>query len=404
VPSIRLTEKEIAKLKAPHPSGKQVAYWDDHPRGSDLKGFGLIVSGKTTTKSYVVQREINGRTRRLTLGTVAEFDALGRTLEDVRREAAEQLRNMRKGIDPKRRTGATLRHRLNGHDALTTWLEEWLDKPLGAITPEMVEKKHREIQQTVAKRHNQLDHYSSQRGAATANGVMRGFRKLWNDAARDKLAGLPEDNPVLVLNHKKLWFGMPERERHINGDQLPAFYAAVKRLPSRTMQDYLLLLLFTGMRRKEAMSLRWADIDFSQRLSRIPSRRTKSQRSLDLPMSSYVFQLLEERRALGFQSEYVFAAESQTGHLAEPKKALHQVAKMCGVLVSPHDLRRTYITTASMCKIPGMALAGLVNHSLGPSITAGYARLSGADLAEAAEIVGQRILQLCNPKEDTIND
>ena len=197
---------------------------------------------------------------------------------------------MRNGKDPKRRTGVKLRDRLNGDkNGLTVWLEDWLDLPLGDITPEMVETRHREIQQTVAGRHDQREHYSSERGAATANGVMRGLRKIWNIAARDKLQGLPEDNPVHVLNHKKLWFGMPERERHINGDQLPAFYQAVKSLPSRTMQDYLLLLLFTGMRRKEAASLRWTDVDFSQRLIRIPSRRTKSKRRLDLPMSSYVF-------------------------------------------------------------------------------------------------------------------
>ena len=41
---------EIAKLKAPDPSGKQVLYWDD-----SLKGFAVLVSGVSNTKTFVVQ-------------------------------------------------------------------------------------------------------------------------------------------------------------------------------------------------------------------------------------------------------------------------------------------------------------------------------------------------------------
>ena len=42
MPQLKLTEKAIAKLKAPDPSGKQVLYWD-----TDLRGFGVRVSGTT---------------------------------------------------------------------------------------------------------------------------------------------------------------------------------------------------------------------------------------------------------------------------------------------------------------------------------------------------------------------
>ncbi|MBY0429773.1 MAG: hypothetical protein K2Q10_01125 [Rhodospirillales bacterium] len=36
------------------PPGKQVLHWD-----ADLKGFGVLCSGKTAAKTYVVQRDIN---------------------------------------------------------------------------------------------------------------------------------------------------------------------------------------------------------------------------------------------------------------------------------------------------------------------------------------------------------
>jgi len=38
-------------------------YWD-----TDLRGFGVRTSGKTSDKSYIVQRAINGSTRRVTIG------------------------------------------------------------------------------------------------------------------------------------------------------------------------------------------------------------------------------------------------------------------------------------------------------------------------------------------------
>ena len=60
MPVIRLTEKAIAKLRAPDPSRKQSLHWD-----KSLKGFGVLVSGVSKAKSYVVQHVLpGGRTRR----------------------------------------------------------------------------------------------------------------------------------------------------------------------------------------------------------------------------------------------------------------------------------------------------------------------------------------------------
>ena len=68
MPRLKLTEKSIARLPAPDPSGKQVPYWDQ-----DLKGFGVLVSGKTNGKSFIVQRDLpDGRTRRITIAACAD--------------------------------------------------------------------------------------------------------------------------------------------------------------------------------------------------------------------------------------------------------------------------------------------------------------------------------------------
>ena len=63
--------------------------------------------------------------------------------------------------------------------------------------------------------------------------------------------------------------------------------------------------------------------------------------------------------------------------------------------MSPHDLRRTFITVASRCRIAPQELKALVNHSLGGDVTEGYNQLATSDLTEAMQIVTDRMKELC---------
>jgi integrase len=112
-------------------------------------------------------------------------------------------------------------------------------------------------------------------------------------------------------------------------------------------------------------------------------------------MSDFVFDLLQARRALGRENEYVFPGTSSSGHLEEPKKALHDVGRACGVKVSVHDLRRTFITVAARCRIPPAELKAIVNHSVGTDVTAGYQRLEAGDLLASMQAVTDRLKALC---------
>ena len=89
-------------------------------------------------------------------------------------------------------------------------------------------------------------------------------------------------------------------------------------LPNPVARDYLLLLLFTGLRRTEAATLRWGDVDFVERVIRLPAARTKAGRKLDLPMTDIVRDLLVARRAIG-KEEYVFPSDSKSKHISEPR-------------------------------------------------------------------------------------
>jgi len=372
VPTLKLTKGATDRIRAPDQSGKQTIYWD-----TELKGFGVLASGKTTTKTYIAQKRLpDGRTRRVTVGAIGEFTRV----EDARNRAGRLLGELRDGRDPKvERRKAASRDR-----SLSQWLavyldtrkdlrkrsaEEyrrvkrhlapWFDRPLREISPEMVETRHATIGESA--------------GPAAANNAMRVLRAIWNFAL-DRDETLPA-NPVRRL--KRAWFAVPPRTRVVRMDELAKFYGAVDALQNRTAADYLKLLLFTGLRRREAASLRWSsDIDFTARVIHLPASRTKANRKLDLPMSSYVRELLVARRAIGDDGGFVFGADSRSGHIEEPKFALSIVAEATGIAVSPHDLRRSYVTVCESVDVSPLALKALVNHALGNDVTSGYVQMT----------------------------
>jgi integrase len=391
MPRVKLTEKTVARLRAPTADGKQTVYWDE-----ELRGFGVLCSGVSTTKSYIAQRDLpSGKTRRVTVASVSE-----RSLIDAKREAAEILVDMRRGLDPKtaRRGSPTLRSALAAYlsaradlrprsaagyrDAVERLLADWLDLRLSDKSRDMVEDRLQKIAAEASTRR------TGATGHAAANSAMRALRAIYNFAA-DRTALPP--NPVRL---RKLWLPVHPRTGTVADDDMPAFYRAVTELPNPIHRDYLLLLLFTGLRRREAAALRWSEVDLRNRVIRLPAIRAKSGVKLDLPMSDYVRDLLVARRAIG-DTTHVFPSNSKSGHLEEPKFALAMVAEASGIKVSVHDLRRTYITAAESTEMSVMALKALVNHGLGRGVTEGYIRMTVERLREPAQKVADRLKELC---------
>jgi integrase len=64
--------------------------------------------------------------------------------------------------------------------------------------------------------------------------------------------------------------------REITAEMVEDRHAQIKGLVE-VARDYLLLLLFTGMRRGEAAAFRWDDVDFGLRVIRLPAARTFSR-------------------------------------------------------------------------------------------------------------------------------
>jgi integrase len=384
---MKLTERSIARLPAPTPSGKQVVYWD-----ADLRGFGVLVSGCTTVKSFIVQRDLaGGKTRRVTIASVAEL-----SLSEARDKARPLLVSMRGGLDPKAKPNvATLQETANLYLQsarlsprskqiyayhLRTHLAPLKDRPLSSITPAEIDNLHNRIV-----------------GKTAANAAIIVFRLLYNWAsARDD--SLPR-NPVRL--RKNEWHRTEPKRRPIPPEKLAALYGAAQAL-SPMLRDYVLLLLFTGMRRREAAALRWSEVDFARKVIALPANRTKTRTPLDIPMCDVVHDLLVTRRQLG-DGVFVFPSHSRSGHLEHVSIAVKVLGQKIDFAFSMHDLRRTFITVAEALDISPYAIKALVNHALGTSVTEGYIQMSVERLRGPAQQVADRLRALCGIAEPTGN-
>ena len=354
MPRLRLNEKTIKTRK--YPIGKQVIVWD-----ATLPAFGArtsIKTGKLTT--YIVQGRVNGRSARKNVGRT---DVI--SLADAKAKAKRMLVDLGDGVDPrakKRDGGKTLRSTLDDYiganvklkersvesyrDNITRHLGDWLDAPIASITRDMVERRHRQIAADVeahdraenakrarehliraeraeqhwpeaAERHRAKWQAAREReprsGHGAANGTMRGLRALLNFEI-DKEHPIIEANPVRL---KKRWFDVEPREGEVRPEDMEKFFDAVMSLENPIARDYVILVLFTGLRRREATSLTWGEVDLKSRIIRIPASRTKNRKRLDLPMSDVAHDMLAARRAIG-DTHFVFPSDgSASGHIEE---------------------------------------------------------------------------------------
>ncbi|MBT4934801.1 MAG: integrase family protein [Rhodospirillaceae bacterium] len=363
--TIKITKGSVDQL--PHPPKGQVLYMD-----GSMKGFGVLVSAKT--KTYVAQRDIGGRTVRVTLGRHGDM-----TTSQAKAEAGDAIALMRKGINPNKQKRAeqgqsiTLQEAANLYlggnkkradktlkwfnDSMRLHLKDWLDKPLAEIDRRTVNTRHRRI--------------GKKSGTYAANSTMRAFRAAYNRAMKQH-ADLPT-NPTINVD----WFEEKPRKTAIPAEQLADWYKDVTALPNPIRNDYYLFVLFSGLRRQSAAEIRWEHVDLASGTLLIPSPKGGEERAFVLPLSDFMLEILNRRKAdngkLVSKSPWVFPSpKSQAGHIAEPKLKPNQSAVM-KVPFSIHGLRHTWMTAANAAGLSPYDIKMLANHGLPKGdVTAGY--------------------------------
>lgn len=373
---VRLTKTSLLKLLPPE-SGQRFI------RDSELRGFGVRITA-SGRKSFILEKRIDGRVRRMTIGREGEL-----TVAQARNRAQQLLGQIALGEDPvakKRRERAqsvTLGEAY--HDFLESRprlspttrsdydrtfekvLGDWARRPLHSLTGAMVLKRHQELALT--------------RGEQGANNYMRALRAVFNYALDRYVDGqghpVLSSNPVLMLTRTRSWFPVERRQTVIRPHQLPAWHRAVEAQRDNahpqsmgdTVADLLLFVLFTGLRRREATTLKWVDVEMEHRSFTIS--KTKNGRAHSLPFSNFIESILVRR--LGARvNEYVFTGYEGRGCVVEPKRHLDHIVKTSGVPFTMHDLRRTFLTFAEAINLSAYTIKRLANHSTRGDVTAGY--------------------------------
>ncbi len=367
-----VSESLINRL--PLPKAKPIIYW--HPV---FRGFGVIISAKKGTRSYICQRDVHGKSRRVTLGVVGAI-----TPDEVLAQANGLLQTMRAGEDPCDKTtkatavgrimdrmlqakqGTRREGTLKGYRwQIEKYSGDWLKIPLGEIASDDVMKRHRKL--------------TMDAGPVSADNWAGTFRTLWNFA--EDMEIVSGRNPVDILKRQRLLNGKPVRDRIVPLDKVPDFLLKVDETENIVQREYIRFLLFTALRRNEAANLRWADI--RDDCVHVSAERNKSKRDFAIPLSSSALAAIEPLP----RGDWVFPADSASGHIEDPRKAL----KRTGYGVSCHDLRRTWGSAAAFV-IPDAIRKRLLNHAPTNVTERSYTVLNDAErLREFSEKVDRHL-------------
>lgn len=399
---INFTQQTLNQLPAAE-RGKRVYYYDTRQAGLQ------IAVTDRGAKSFYVYRKIKGKPTRVFLGAYPDMK-----IEQARKAAQKTLGKIADNIDPVAEKRAervksvalqkvfadylTARKNLKPYTIyqyeriLDVAFEDWLNKPLLSITKDMIAKRHTEL--------------GTKRGEHYANGAMRVLRALFNfaDGQYEGPQGrsLVPENPVKRLSQTRAWYPNKRRDSVIKPHQLPAWFKAVLDLKATderggagTVADFLLVLLFTGLRLNEAAKLTWEQVDFKAKTLTILDTKNRSDHVL--PLSDYLHDLLETRhgRASG---AYVFPGEGKAGHLVEPRRQVRKVIEHSGVDFLIHDLRRTFVTVAESLDIPAYALKRLLNHKSTNDVTAGYIVIDAQRLLKPMQDITDYLLSVAEIK------
>ena len=160
-------------------------------------------------------------------------------------------------------------------------------------------------------------------------------------------------------------------------------------------QDYFVLLLFTGLRKSEALSLRWTDVDLDAKTILI--RDTKNRQPHMLPLSDFLTDLFV-RKGEQKTADFVFPGENG-GRAADPRLRSEEIVKKSGITFTPHDLRRTFATVAESLDLSWKTVKSLLNPKMEDDVTAGYVVSDAERMRAAMQAITDKLKTHCGIDE-----
>lgn len=405
--------------------GTPVFVYDD-----EVVGFGVKLSpgGK---KSFFFEYWLAGRSRRM---VIAESSKL--TVEKARDEARILAGQVAKGGDP-----ASLRANEREIPNLKTFAQRYLDdyavpkkkpssvhqdranlrlhvlpklgsKRLDTITPADITKLHVALgkRRTVKVKVKEADEDDpaerqvTRGGPILANRVLALLNTMFNLA--EKWAVLPRgSNPCFGVEK----FKEERRERLLSIEELNALGTALRTSQEENQEplhaiEALRLLLVTGCRRNEILTLKWAHVDLDRGLLLLPDSKTGAKEVVLPPVAVAILSRQERVKDDGVECEYVFPSEVKRpkkprGHFSGLARIWERIRTAAGVPdVRLHDLRHAYASTAVMAGVPLATIGKILGHK-NQTTTERYAHHSDGARRDAALITSTRIQNALDGKD-----
>jgi integrase len=146
------------------------------------------------------------------------------------------------------------------------------------------------------------------------------------------------------------------------------------------------MLLLTGARRGEVLSMKWNDIDLDRGIWVKPGSTTKQKTEHRVPLSKPALRLLAEIQIKGENSAHVFPGLA--GHRVEIKKDWAEICRSAGITnARMHDLRHTFASVLASEGLSLPVIGALLGHSQ-VQTTARYSHLFDDPLRQATERAG----------------
>ena len=337
---MKLTRQTIDTLKLP-PKKRDLIVFDDA-----LPGFGLRMRAGGSRK-WVVQYELDGRQRRLTIGSTAVFD-----LEKARKVAREILAKVRLGQDPQ---GDRHEEAKQSKLTLGTIIDRYLAEKGPKLRPTSLRNARGYLLRHWKPLHRIPVHKIERRDIAAHLGgapiaAARARSTLSVAFAWAIAEGLVDVNPT--VGTKKPDEDARPRERVLSDEEIAAVW--------RSCDDFdygriVRLLILTGARRQEVGGMAWSELHEHGTWT-IPAERSKNGRAHVLPLPALAWSIIE---AVPRRGDHLFGRKGFTNW------GVTKVALDARSGIAPwtlHDLRRTAATRMADLGILPHVIEAALNH------------------------------------------
>ena len=383
---MKFTKKSLDAIK---PTGKRQVFFDN-----DLPGLAIRVSEIGRISFYYSYRTGKGRT------AVKKWVHIGAypnwTPENARQKVKELAAQVTMGVDPADEA-KEVKAGLTVADVIKVFRAQHIDAKLkpstqrlygGIIGTHIVPRLGKIMVKNVTHKDVARLHHELRDAPYMANRVTAVLSKFFNwcekNGYRDRNSN-PAEDLEKYKEQKRMDFLKIEDIEAI-GQSLSALEALgqVSPMPAAAIR----LLLLTGARLDEILSLKWAYLDLDSNLANLPDSKT-GFKVLHLPLPA-----VEILRALPkFDNEYVFPSGSQSGHLSSIRKPWATVCAHAGLSGwRIHDMRHAFASAAVNSGASLPMIGALLGHK-NTSTTARYAHVAINPAHKIAEDTGAEIYE-----------